>query len=82
MHKPLYDGKSRTCVLSQQVSKTLGTWGEGWKEKFICSDKPDWQALNLNTWKFLAGCIAKNRVRANHTPSICQGILSLHDHVH
>lgn len=48
-HKPPYDGKSRTCVFSQQVSKTLRTWVEGWKGKFICSDKPDCQTLNLNT---------------------------------
>lgn len=59
----------------------LGMLGEEGKEKLICSDKLAWQALNVNTWKFLVGYIAKKRVHSC-TLSISPGILSFCDHKH
>lgn len=46
---------SHTPVLPQQVSRMLGTLWQGWKEKFMCSDKAAWQALNISIWEFLGG---------------------------
>lgn len=48
-------------------------WGPGGKRSFHLQCRARLADLNINIWRFPAGCTAKRRKHSYRTPSISQG---------